>query len=271
MISTLSTSFARRVSFTFTVAAALAVAAAAPASAQSFIFSSGNPDGRIATASRPDSPGFPEIESADDFILTQETLIRQATFTGLVPRGVTSSDIAEVVVEIYRGFPLDSTLPPDGRVPTRNNSPSDVAFDSRDSAATDVNGKLEFDLEVVADEFAADNSVLDGIRVAFHGDGAVSGEEALFEVSFPRAFDLPAGHYFFIPQVKLYSGQFFWLSAPKPILAPGTPFMPDLQSWIRNEALAPDWLRIGGDIVGGAPAPAFNGSFSLHGIVSHRD
>jgi len=36
----------------------------------------------------------------------------------------------------------------------------------------------------------------------------------------------------------------------------------DLQSWIRNDALAPDWLRIGADIVG---AGAFNASFSLSG------
>jgi hypothetical protein len=36
----------------------------------------------------------------------------------------------------------------------------------------------------------------------------------------------------------------------------------DLQSWIRNDELAPDWLRIGADIVG---AGAFNASFSLSG------
>ncbi len=55
----------------------------------------------------------------------------------------------------------------------------------------------------------------------------------------------------------LSSGDFLWLSAPKPIAAPV-----DLQSWIRNDALAPDWLRIGADIVG---AGAFNASFSLLG------
>ena len=90
------------------------------------------------------------------------------------------------------------------------------------------------------------------------------------EVTFPHAFDLPADHYFFIPQVKLDNGEFYWLSAPKPIVAPGTPFLPDLQSWIRNEALQPDWLRIGTDIVDGSAAPTFNASFSLHGNVSHR-
>jgi PEP-CTERM motif len=39
----------------------------------------------------------------------------------------------------------------------------------------------------------------------------------------------------------------------------------DLQAWIRNEDLAPDWLRAGTDIVGGTDAPKFNASFSLNG------
>ncbi len=60
----------------------------------------------------------------------------------------------------------------------------------------------------------------------------------------------------------LSSGNFLWLSAPKPIVAPGTPFTPDLQSWIRNDNLAPDWLRIGSDIIGQG---AFNATFSLSG------
>ena len=55
-----------------------------------------------------------------------------------------------------------------------------------------------------------------------------------------------------------------FLSAPKPIVS-GTPFPPgvnDLQAWVRNENLKPDWLRIGTDIVG---AGAFNMTFSLSG------
>ena len=35
-----------------------------------FFFSTGDPDGKIATASRPGGPGVLEIESADDFILS---------------------------------------------------------------------------------------------------------------------------------------------------------------------------------------------------------
>ena len=68
---------------------------------------------------------------------------------------------------------------------------------------------------------------------------------------------------------------FLWLSAPKPIVDPEAPFpagFTDLQSWTRDDhgddlGLAPDWLRVGTDIVGGTPAPTFNETFSLTGIV----
>jgi hypothetical protein len=93
----------------------------------------------------------------------------------------------------------------------------------------------------------------------------VTGEEVQFKIAFSTPFDLPADHYFFVPQVLLSSGDFLWLSAPKPLLAPGTPFSPDLQSWIRDDpSLAPDWLRIGTDIIHEGP---FNASFSLSGSV----
>jgi hypothetical protein len=59
--------------------------------------------------------------------------------------------------------------------------------------------------------------------------------------------------------ISIFSG-----SLPqKPIIAPGTPFSPDLQEWIRNAELDPDWLRVGTDIVGGV---TFNATFSLAGI-----
>jgi len=94
------------------------------------------------------------------------------------------------------------------------------------------------------------------------GEGAVTGEEVLFNINFTNPFMLPGDHYFFVPLVSLSSGQFLWLSAPRPIVAPGTPFAPDLQAWIRNDNLAPDWLRVGTDIVGSG---AFNMAFSLDG------
>ena len=57
-------------------------------------------------------------------------------------------------------------------------------------------------------------------------------------------------------------GEFLWLSAPKPIVPPGTPFSPDLQSGTRDGGIEPDWLRVGTDIVGQG---TFNATFSLSG------
>lgn len=237
------------------------------ASAAPFFFSTGVPDGLIATASRPDSGGKIEIESADDFILTSSTTITSATFTGLVPSG---ANIADVVVEIYRVFPKDSDTVRLPNVPTRTNSPSDVAFDSRDSGA----GGLSFSTSVLNASFTAANSVLNGINPKpfqqTGGEGPVTGQEVLFSVTFLLPFSLGPDHYFFIPQVALDNGDFLWLSAPKPIVAGSGPFVPDLQSWIRNANLDPDWLRIGTDIAGppaqGA-APTFNAAFTLAGQV----
>ena len=67
------------------------------------------------------------------------------------------------------------------------------------------------------------------------------------------------------PEVDVIGGDFLYLSAPRPIVAPGTPFLPDLQAWIRNSNLKPDWLRIGTDIIDGSPSPTFNMTFSLTG------
>ena len=238
-----------------------------------FHFSTGDPDGKMATASRPDAGGKIEIESADDFVLTQTTIINSATFTGLIVPPATggSPTIGEVVTEIYRVFPLDSAFPPDGAVPSRTNSPSDNAFDTRDTVVP----KLSFTTTTLAATFTANNSVLNGINKSLtpqtEGEGPVTGQEVRFNLSFTSPFELPAGHYFFVPQVQITNGEFFWLSAPKPIVPPGTQFPPgftDLQEWIRNANLDPDWLRVGTDIVGvidGAAAPQFNATFSLDG------
>jgi hypothetical protein len=152
------------------------------------------------------------------------------------------------------------------QVPTRTNSPADVEFADRAPS----NGNLSNTATILAATFGASNSVLNGIHPKPNrttgGEGPVSGEEVEFSVSFATPLDMPAGHYFFVPQVQLSSGNFFWLSGPRPIASPaGTPFTPDLQAWIRNASLDPDWLRVGTDIVGGSTPPTFNGSFALHG------
>lgn len=236
------------------------------ASATPFFFNTGDVDGKIATASRPESAGKIEIESADDFIVSGGTLkLNSATFQGLLPAGASLGTVSAVRVEIYRVFPKDSTNPPSGNVPTRMNSPSDVAFDTRESST----GGLTFTQGIIAPSFTAGNSVLNGINKSPNqltlGEGAVTGERVQFNVLFSTPITLPTDHYFFVPQVELTSGEFFWLSSVRPIVSPGTLFAPDLQSWIRNANLDPDWLRIGTDIVGGT---MFNAAFTLDGDLS---
>jgi PEP-CTERM motif len=248
---------------------------ALPAVADTTFFSTGNPDRLMATATRPASPGKFEIESADDFTLGTKTSITDATFTGLLTGG--DPTVGEVRVEIYRVFPADSNVARTSgaptfstpEVPTRANSPSDVEFADRDTSPSP--GNLTFTITDLG-SFTANNSVLPG---GIHpepgqttgGNGSITGEEVEFHVNFTTPFILPADHYFFVPQVQVTtSGDFFWLSAPKTIPAPA-----DLQSWTRDDIspnnLAPDWLRVGTDIVGGTPAPTFNAAFSLSGSV----
>jgi hypothetical protein len=234
--------------------------------AATFMFSTGDPDGKMAMASRPSSAGKIEIETADDFVVGSPTTLSSATFTGLVPLTFNPADIGEVRVEIYRVFPKDSTNPPSGNVPTRVNSPADVEVTDR----TSTGGGLSFTTQLQG-SFTAANSVLNGIHPIPNqttgGEGPVTGVEVFFDVTFTSPISLPADHYFFAPQVELTTGDFFWLSAPKPIVPPGTPFAPDLQTWIGDGNLAPDWLRVGTDIVGGTPAPTFNAAFSLEGTT----
>ena len=248
------------------------LAAAVQAAAVPFTFSSGLPDGKIATASRPgpSSGANQETETGDDFLSVSDVSLTQASFYGLVPAG-TAMTFSDVHVEFYRVFPQDSDVnrtsgPPDfstPQVPTRVNSPSDVALDDLDSGA----GNISFSVVGLA-AFSANNSVDLGIHPkpgeTTGGDGAVTGDEVRVDVTFTPALMLLTGHYFFVPQVLLTNpdDHFLWLSAPKPIVLPGTPFNPDLQSWIRNASLDPDWLRIGTDIVGGV---MFNAAFSLQG------
>src|ERR1700684_2929066 len=85
----------------------IAALLAAPISADTIFFSTGNPDGKIAVASRPDSAGPIEIEAGDDFVLTSDTSLRSATFTG---RFTGNEAVGQVRVEIYRVFPLDSDV-----------------------------------------------------------------------------------------------------------------------------------------------------------------
>jgi hypothetical protein len=244
-----------------------AILMATPVSAGPFTFSTGSPDGLIATLARQASTGKLETETADDFVTTQTTLITNATFTGLLVGGATTADIKNVEIELYHVFPTDSTNPPSGRVLTRANSPSDNNFAASDASL----GQLSFKTTVLNASFSAANSVVNGIHAQPNqftgGEGGVTGVEVQFNLTFITPFLLGADHVFFRPEVDLGSaGDFLWLSAAKPIVG-GTPFAADLQSWIRNDgagALAPDWERIGTDVTHQGP---FNAVFSLSGTT----
>jgi hypothetical protein len=227
------------------------------------------PNNQMAIASRTDAGGAFEIEAADDFLLGTHSVVNSASFVGLaVPEIGGNFSISDVAIEIYRVFSLDSDTNRVPQVPTRMNSPSDVAFAIKDSGA----GELSFGTSILSPTFTALNSVQPGGIHAkplqnTHGNGPLTGQEIQFDVTFTTPFDLPADHYFFVPQVTLTNGaQFYWLSASRPISGSGTtPFAPDLQAWTRDANLDPDWLRVGTDIVGGATPPTFNAAFSLDG------
>jgi hypothetical protein len=244
-------------------AAALLATAGLSAASPITIVNTGSATNAMAMASRPSSPGQMQIEAADDFLVASPVSLTGGTFYGLLTGGATVADIARVVIEFYRVFPVDSTTPPANTVPTRVNSPADTAFAGDDSAG----GFLSFSATTLSGLFTALNSVQNGINPSpsqmTGGEGPVTGQEIAIDFTLATALALGADHYFFVPQVQLTNGTFYWLSGPRPITAPGTPFTPDLQAWIRNSNLAPNWLRVGTDIVGGSAT--FNGAFTLVG------
>jgi len=238
---------------------------ATSASAASFFFTSGNPDGRLGALARGESTGKIETETADDFILAEPTVISGATITGLIT-AADVADIANVEVELYHKFPLDSINPPSGRVLSRTNSPADVEIDSATRDGSD--GTLGFSYHFQAAGVTVANTVVNGINPnpsLTGGEGPRTGDQVQITITFAKPILLPPGQYFFRPDVVVTSGDFLYMSAPR---SPGVPFAGDLQAWIRNSRLAPDWVRIGTDVIGPPPpavAPTFNMTFSLSG------
>ena len=236
-----------------------------------FVVSTGNPDGKLGALSRRPGTGKLETETADDFVLNQTTVVSGATITGLISPATPLANITNVEVELYHRFPQDSANPDPlaGNVPSRANSPSDVEIDAatRDASL----GTLRFAVRLLNANSMVLNTVVNGINKkpnsTTHGEGPATGEEVEIGVTFTIPILLPAGHYFFRPEVLVTGGgDFLFLSAPRPIVSPGTAIAGDLQAWIRNSDLAPDWLRIGTDIINNTtPPPTFNMTFSLTG------
>src|SRR5207249_3134174 len=134
--------------------------------------------------------------------------------------------------------------PPSGRVPTRNGSPADNEIDEATRDFMDPCQHLTFTVVTNNPSFMATNSIVNILQTNSHpgtpaGEGPVTGQEVTITVTFDPPIGLETNHYFFRPEALLSSGDFLWLSAPKTIPAPA-----DLQTWMRNEELAPDWLRV---------------------------
>src|SRR6476660_5400554 len=103
---------------------------AAAGRADHFSFSTGSPDGKLGALSRPAGSEGLETETADDFVLTQATVVSGATMHGLIPAGAPVSSVGRGEVEIYHIFPVDSDAARTPSVPSRTNSPSDVEIGS---------------------------------------------------------------------------------------------------------------------------------------------
>ena len=222
-----------------------------------------NPDGLIGTASRPDAGGQIEIESADDFLLDGETAISGGTFTGLLPSGTDATNIQNVVVEIYRVFPLNSTNPPSGNVPTRTNSPSDVAFASRDASV----GEVMFSTSTLNPTFTVGNSVVTGINPlpnVFTGERSGVRARGATRLQLPESAGFGCGTLFLRPAGSALKRDLPVVIRPKPIVTPERRSLRICRVAIRNKNLAPDWLRIGTDITHQGP---FNAAFSLDGFA----
>jgi len=259
----------------FLILVAMFVSANAAAQETQVLVKTGNPDGKLGALSRRPSANKAETETADDFVLKQTTVLTGATIIGLVSPATPLANIANVEVELYHVFPEDSANPDPlgGNVPSRMNSPSDVEIDSatRDGSL----GSLRFSTTLLNGNFSVMNTVVNGINKkplsTTHGEGPATGEEVEIAITFTKPIVLPAGRYFFRPEVLINGSDFLYLSAPKPIVAPGNAIPGDLQAWIRNSRLSPDWLRIGSDIIGttvvGGTAPTFNMTFSLSGAA----
>jgi hypothetical protein len=251
------------------IAAALALTAclATPLWANTFLFDTGSPTHQLGALSRRPSPGNAETETADDFPLQETTVITGAKIFGLIPLGTPLENIRDVEVEVYQIFSKDNSDvsrtsgPPNfstQNAPTRVNSPADVEIDTATRARTE--GTLAISTTVLNPSFLVDDTVLNGISVGAGTAGPFTGQEVEITITFTNPIVLPSGQYFFRPEVLLTSGDFRYLSGQRPNLG-ASGLSPDRQAWIRNTSLAPDWLRIGTDIIGGA----FNMAFSLTG------
>ena len=124
-------------------------------------------------------------------------------------------------------FPVALTDPPDGRMIERTNWLSDNNF----VVAHGRFGQLRLttmvlDFELHRGQLGHQRHQSD-LQPVHRRRRPVTGVEVQFNVTFRTPFVLGPDHVFFRPEVERGSaGNFLWLSAPKPLLPPRTPFTP---------------------------------------------
>ena len=233
----------------------------------------------MATATRPDDGGAFEIELADDFVLTNTTPITSATFTGLLPAGATavrrssskSTGCFRRISDVGRtsGPPTFSTP----QVPTRVNSPSDVAFDSRDFEASG----LTFSTTVVDHQFHRSSTRCSPAAsipyraISTGGNGAGHGRGGPVRRDLHHALPPPRRPLFLrAPGPAGQTAISFGCRRRNRSCPPGTPFPPgftDLQSWTRDAAIARPRLAARRH---GHRRPAPGGPDIQRGVLAHR-
>src|SRR5215469_5044605 len=126
-----------------------------------------------------------------------------AIYVGLLSATPAGADpvASNVEIELYHVFPIDSDTSRTPNVLTRANSPSDNNFAAADGLA----GQLSFTTTVLNQSFTALNSVVNGIHPKPNqftgGEGAVTGVEVQFNVTFTTPLSVGADHIFFRPEV----------------------------------------------------------------------
>jgi hypothetical protein len=214
------------------------------------LFDTGAPDGSVAAQSGA-RLGFTYtgFSTADDFILLNDSFVSGGTFTGLITPPIAFTDIVNVTIGIYSVSPTDAfgnpNPSPGGLLATRASASGQITY-TRESSDVDT----------------ATRTVPTATRpIPFFGGGLT------IDFAFPDPILLPAGHYFFSPQVVVTNvvpgppepGSFYWLSAPWPVGDPATDYSASFRG--NGDIGPPFWIPLSYALQDGP----YNTSFSLRG------
>ena len=233
-----------------TIAAGLALAT--PAFAGDFFFTTGNADGLLGALSRSDSPGKVETETADDFVLTQTTIISGATIVGLVNAAV--ANITNVEVEVYNRFRWTRSVSSVGatcsRASTRRRTSKSMPPRAMEAWERSVLPQRQLSANFHRTEHRGKRHQPESEPAGPAARVATSGAEVEDHHHVHQA-DPSARRSLFLSPGGVGGGWRF----PVAVGAAGRSWRParrsrsDLQAWIRNARLAPDWVRIGTDVI----------------------